>query len=60
MQLSASGKVRCQLEIMSLSELNNVLDKIKGGAVLGKIVLDVNAGPLRVRPEASVEHHTRL
>jgi propanol-preferring alcohol dehydrogenase len=43
MQLSASGKVRCEFDVMSLLELNEALDKIKKGEVLGKIVLDVDA-----------------
>ena len=43
MQLSTSGKVRCEVKVWSLSELNDALDTIKKGAMLGKIVLDVRS-----------------
>lgn len=41
MQISAAGHVACEIEVMKLSEINLALERVKGGEVLGKLVLDV-------------------
>lgn len=41
MQISATGHVVCEIEVMKLSEINSALQRVKRGEVLGKLVLDV-------------------
>lgn len=42
-EISASGQVRCETEVMGLHDLNTALDRVKRGEVLGKIVLDLRS-----------------
>lgn len=41
MQLSAAGKVKCEVEVMGILKLNEAMDRVKLGGVLGKLVLDL-------------------
>ena len=45
LRISAAGKTRCEVEVLQLQDLNLALDRLKGGRLLGKLVLDL-------RPEA--------
>jgi len=44
LELCAAGKVIPELEILHLKDINEALDKIKSGKVMGKIVLDLKTG----------------
>lgn len=41
MQISASGHVECEIEVMKLSEINLALQRVKRGETMGKLVLDM-------------------
>ncbi|KAF9892276.1 alcohol dehydrogenase [Aspergillus nanangensis] len=43
MRISASGKVKPKVQLMSLASVNEALGKVKAGGVLGKLVLDVSS-----------------
>ncbi|RFU27321.1 hypothetical protein B7463_g9024, partial [Scytalidium lignicola] len=43
LKLSVSGQVNCNVEVMKLGELNEALDKLQQGKVLGKIVVDLKS-----------------
>ncbi|KAL3448205.1 alcohol dehydrogenase 1 [Aspergillus insuetus] len=43
MRISALGWVRPKIQMMTLSNINEALDRVKEGRVLGKLVLDVSA-----------------
>jgi len=42
LDLCASGKVTPIVQITSLADLNNSLDKIKAGETVGKLVVDLS------------------
>jgi D-arabinose 1-dehydrogenase-like Zn-dependent alcohol dehydrogenase len=42
LELSVSGKIHPELEVVpSLLELNEALDRVKSGKVMGKLVVDL-------------------
>ncbi len=41
LQLTADGVVQSRIEIMGLFDLNQALDRLKQGDVMGKLVLDL-------------------
>ncbi|KAH8812918.1 chaperonin 10-like protein [Xylogone sp. PMI_703] len=41
LKLSVSGQVKCNVEVMKLEQLNEALDRLKGGKVMGKLVVDL-------------------
>ena len=41
LELSRVGKVTCEVEVLNLAQLNEALDKVKAGKVLGKLVVDL-------------------
>ncbi len=43
LQYSASGLIRCRIEVLKLNDLNKALDRLKGGQVQGKLVLDLRS-----------------
>ncbi len=43
LELAAAGKLHCRTETASLSQINEVLDKMRKGAITGRIVLQMMA-----------------
>ncbi|KAK4905086.1 hypothetical protein LTR49_025579 [Elasticomyces elasticus] len=43
LQHSASGLIRCRIEVLKLTDLNEALDRLKSGQVQGKLVLDLRS-----------------
>jgi alcohol dehydrogenase, propanol-preferring len=43
LNLSASGKFVCEVELVKLVDLNIALDRLQAGKVLGKLVLDLRS-----------------
>lgn len=41
LKMTVDGKVKCRVEVMKLENLNLALDRVKGGRVLGKLVVDL-------------------
>ena len=44
LEICAAGKVKPELEMLDLKDINNALDSIKSGKVMGKVVLDLKTG----------------
>jgi propanol-preferring alcohol dehydrogenase len=44
LEICAAGEVTPEVQMLGLKNINDVLDKIKSGKVMGKIVLDLKAG----------------
>lgn len=56
LDIFASGKVVPELEIVHIDEINDALDRIKNGEVMGKLVADLRDGDARNRaPEEGDE-----
>ncbi len=45
LRISASGKIVSEIELIKLTDLNSALDRLQEGKVLGKLVIDLQAGP---------------
>lgn len=45
LSVSGSGKIVCEIELIKLTDLNVALDRLQAGKVLGKLVIDLQAGP---------------
>lgn len=43
LEICAMGKVTPELQLLGLKDINDALDKIKSGKVMGKIVLDLKS-----------------
>ena len=43
LEMSLTGKIVCEVEIMKLRDLNIALDRLQSGKFLGKIVLDLQS-----------------
>jgi len=41
LQIASEGKVKCRVETRGLSEINDVLSQMKGGRLVGRVVLEV-------------------
>ena len=41
LELSWVGKVTCEVEVLNLAQLNEALDRVKTGKVLGKLIVDL-------------------
>ena len=49
LSISASGKISCEIELIKLTDLNVALDRLQAGKVLGKLVIDLQAGQENLR-----------
>ena len=45
LNISVSGKILCEVEVMKLMDLNVALDRVQAGKVLGKLVVDLRSEP---------------
>ena len=50
LNISASGKVVCQVKLIRLLDLNIALDRLQAGKVLGKLVIDLQSKPRSLKP----------
>ena len=39
LELAAAGKLHCKVETRPLAEINNILNQMRAGALLGRVVL---------------------
>ena len=49
LSISASGKIYCEIELIKLTDLNVALNRLQAGKVLGKLVIDLQAGQENLR-----------
>ena len=59
LRISAAGKISCEVELLELQDLNEALDRLQAGKVLGKLVLCLNSG-IEDFKRKSVNEHLRL